>query len=160
MRRVEDHVRGPMPGVVLSDIGRFGLDLLICGYNPGMKSAAKGHYFSNRSNRFWGILAETELTPRKLEPSLDYLLPCYGIGLTDLLKHTIHGNSAGPTEGDRERLRELILNRQPTVVAFLGTKPARGFLKSRHPDLGVSGGGRGTIEALHGSGSLWWERPL
>ena len=128
-----------MPAVVLSDIGSCGLDLLICGYNPGAKSAAKGHYFSNQGNRFWRILAETGLTPNKLDPTTDHTLLTYGIGLTDLLKHSIHGHCMGPTEGDRKRLRELILDWQPTVVAFLGRRPASGFLKARKLGLGYLG---------------------
>jgi double-stranded uracil-DNA glycosylase len=120
-----------MPTVVLGDIGKCGLDLLICGYNPGARSATAGHYFSNRGNRFWQILAKAGLTPSKLEPRLDYTLPKYGIGLTDLLKHSIHGQCPGPTEGDRDRLRKLILDWRPVVVAFLGKKPACGFLKAR-----------------------------
>ena len=129
----------PMPRFILPDIGKPGLDLLICGYNPGAKSADKGCYFSNPGNRFWRILAETGLTPRMLEASLDQTLPCHGIGLTDLLKHTIHGASAGPTESDRERLRTRILNWRPALVAFLGRKPAGGFLKARRLTWGYLG---------------------
>ena len=120
-----------MSHFILSDIGRPNLDLLICGYNPGARSAGEGHYFSNKGNRFWWILAETGLTPKMLEPSLDHTLPCYGIGLTDLLKQSIHGSCTGPTESDRERLRGVISDWNPALVAFLGKNPARGFLKRR-----------------------------
>ncbi|MBA3258737.1 MAG: hypothetical protein H0T68_04640 [Gemmatimonadales bacterium] len=32
------------------------LDLLFCGINPGLYSAATGHHFARPGNRFWRVL--------------------------------------------------------------------------------------------------------
>ncbi|PKM81607.1 MAG: hypothetical protein CVU89_08930 [Firmicutes bacterium HGW-Firmicutes-14] len=37
----------------LPDIINSGLKILFIGYNPGLRSAEKGHHYAGRSNRFW-----------------------------------------------------------------------------------------------------------
>jgi TDG/mug DNA glycosylase family protein len=41
-----------VPDVIASD-----LDVLFCGINPGLYSAATGHHFARPGNRFWPTLA-------------------------------------------------------------------------------------------------------
>ncbi len=121
----------------LPDILEPRLRLVVCGLNVGQESRAARHYFSNSGNRFWRTLRSADLTPRQLSPEEDRLLPRYGIGLTDLMKSSVHGDGAKPTDADRERLRATILRYEPKVVAFLGKAPARGFLQRRTMEWGL-----------------------
>ena len=93
---------------VLPDIVGGNLRILFCGYNAGPQSALTGHYFSNPSHRFWGTLHEVGLTPRVLRPEEDQRLLDYGIGLTDLMKNSVHGDGTEPTDWDRKALRKSL----------------------------------------------------
>lgn len=62
-----------------------GLDLVFVGFNPSLPAWRTGHYYANPSNRFYHLLAESGLTPRRLTPDEDRTLPIFGIGLVDLL---------------------------------------------------------------------------
>ena len=57
---------------------------MICGSAAGRRSAAAGAYYAGPGNKFWRILHESGLTPRRLAPEEFALLPDVGIGLTDL----------------------------------------------------------------------------
>src|SRR6202789_4740941 len=58
------------------------LNVVFCGINPGMRSAAVGLHFANRSNRFWRVLHLAGFTARQLEPQEARLLLDYGCGIT------------------------------------------------------------------------------
>src|SRR3954464_11234255 len=76
----------PVAAPVLPDVLVPGLKLVFCGTAPSPTSAARGAYYAGPGNRFWDILAETGLTPRRLAPEEYGLLPQFGIGLTDIVK--------------------------------------------------------------------------
>jgi hypothetical protein len=86
--------------------------VLFCGTAPGRASARAGHYYANPGNRFWALLAETGLTPRRLRADEDHLLPAWGLGLTDLAK-TAFGQDAEIPQGawDAPRLFALAAGR-------------------------------------------------
>ena len=126
------------PMSVLPDIIDINLRLLICGYNAGPVSARTGHYFSNPKHRVWKTLYEVKLTPGILTPEEDGELLQYGIGLTDLMKNSIHGDGTTPTDWDRDLLREKVLRYQPDNLVFLGKRPAKGFL-GYEPEWGSLG---------------------
>src|SRR5947209_19546600 len=71
-----------LPG--LPDILAPGLRLVFVGSNPSIRAAQTGHYYAHPGNRFYPLLHESGLTPRRLRPEEDVLLPTFGIGLTDL----------------------------------------------------------------------------
>ena len=75
-----------MGGAVLNDLIAEDLLLLICGTAAGKESAERGAYYAKPTNKFWRILHETGLTPRRLEPTEFRELLDYGIGLTDIVK--------------------------------------------------------------------------
>ena len=52
----------------LRDVVAPGLDVLFCGINPSLLSAARGHHFARPGNRFWPALHLAGLTPRRLTP--------------------------------------------------------------------------------------------
>ncbi len=78
----------------LPDLLRDALDVVFIGINPSLFSAAHGHYFARRSNRFWPCFSRSVLSdaPRhalgveRLEPEHDRALPSFGFGFTDLVK--------------------------------------------------------------------------
>jgi len=94
----------------LQDYLDEGLSVLLCGINPGVKSAQLGLHCasSNRSlaltlprdeltlpprsladanptNHYWKCLAESGMTPRRLHPSEGPTLPSLGVGSTNLV---------------------------------------------------------------------------
>ncbi len=62
-----------------------GLDVLFCGINPGLYTAAIGHHFGRPGNRFWPALYSAGITPRLLTPYEERELLDYGYGITNLV---------------------------------------------------------------------------
>jgi len=115
---------------LLPDIIKRNLALLICGYNPSRDSCAAGHYFANPRHRFWDTLHSTGFTgDETLISRRDAELLRYGIGLTDLLKNTRHGDEVKVSSADRERLTQLVLDYRPKIIAFLGKRPASEYMR-------------------------------
>jgi double-stranded uracil-DNA glycosylase len=100
-----------------------GLDVLFCGINPGLVSAARGHHFARPGNRFWPALYGAGFTPRLLTPDEDWTLPHYGLGITNVVDRA----SRGGDDLTREELRagaaqlaRLAERIEPRVVAVVG----------------------------------------
>jgi TDG/mug DNA glycosylase family protein len=100
-----------------------GLDVLFCGINPGLMSAARGHNFARPGNRFWPALHGSGFTPRLLTPAEDGELPRYGLGITNIVDRA----SGGEHDLAREELRagaahveELVREYEPRVLAVVG----------------------------------------
>lgn len=68
----------------IPDVIAPGLDVLFCGINPGLWSAATGWHFARPGNRFWPALHRSGFTPRLLRPDEQGELPAYGLGITNL----------------------------------------------------------------------------
>ncbi|MFI5978270.1 G/U mismatch-specific DNA glycosylase [Streptomyces sp. NPDC051452] len=62
-----------------------GLQVLFCGINPGLMTAATGHHFARPGNRFWPVLHLSGFTPRLLKPAEQGELPAYGLGITNVV---------------------------------------------------------------------------
>jgi len=123
---------------MLDDLLAPGLAVVICGSAAGTRSARLRLYYAGPGNKFWRILAETGLTPRRLDPSEYPLLLSHGIGLTDLVKQ----QSGGDDQIDFRRagLRELeqkIERLRPRVLCFNGKRAAREFLRRRAIEPGL-----------------------
>lgn len=52
----------------LDDVIGFNLDILFCGINPSLYSAAIGKHYGRPQNRFWRALHESGLTDRLVSP--------------------------------------------------------------------------------------------
>ncbi|MFT4151230.1 MAG: mismatch-specific DNA-glycosylase [Paracoccaceae bacterium] len=111
---------------MLADIVAPGLDVLFCGTAAGHASAARGHYYAGPGNRFWPMLAETGLTPRRLRPEEDHLMPGFGLGLTDLAKD-VSGmdREIPPAAFAPARLLALVCDLRPRALAFTSLTAAR-----------------------------------
>ena len=55
-------------GKTIPDLIEPGLNVLFCGINPGLYSAAIRHHFGRPGNRFWPTLHAAGFTPRRLSP--------------------------------------------------------------------------------------------
>ncbi len=110
---------------MLRDILAPRLDVIFCGVAVGDRSARSGHYYAHPTNRFWRVLAEIGLTPRRLSPEEDGLLPDFGIGLTDVAKGASGPDATIPKDRfDPDRLRRIVEEWRPRFLAFNGKKAA------------------------------------
>lgn len=115
---------------ILPDVLRPGLRVVFCGMAAGTISAARRAYYAGPGNRFWPILAETGLTPRRLAPQEFRMLTQFGIGLTDIVKTACGRDAALPREAfDITGFINRIRNAKPKFLAFNGKKAAACFLR-------------------------------
>ncbi|AGX04321.1 MULTISPECIES: G/U mismatch-specific DNA glycosylase [Bacillaceae] len=100
-----------------------GLDIIFVGFNPSIRSAETGHHFANPNNRFWKILYEAGITPKKFLPQEDSLLLDLNIGLTNIVPRPTKAADEITREEykeGRERLISLITELKPKAVCFVG----------------------------------------
>ena len=69
-----------IPDVIARD-----LDVLFCGINPGLYTAAVGHHFGRPGNRFWPTLHRAGFTPRLFSPHEQRELLKLGYGITNVV---------------------------------------------------------------------------
>ena len=125
------------PRPVLPDLLESGLDLVICGMAAGTHSAKAGAYYAHGSNKFWRVLAETGLTPRRLAPGEFASLAKLRLGLTDLAKRASGSDSAlRKRDLDIHGFRDKILSMRPRVLAFNGKNAAMRALERRSVEYG------------------------
>ncbi|RIL05195.1 MAG: G/U mismatch-specific DNA glycosylase [Proteobacteria bacterium] len=123
----------------LRDVLAPGLDVVFCGINPGLRSAAVGHHFARPGNRFWTALHDAGFTDRLLAPEEDHTLVRYGCGITNLVSRA----SAGADELSRDELargakllaRKLARHR-PRCLAMLGVGAYRNAFARPHAQVG------------------------
>lgn len=114
---------------ILPDVLAPGLRVVFCGSAAGRRSAELGAYYAGPGNRFWPLLWQLGLTPRRLKPEQYREALAYGIGLTDLAK-TVFGSDDRLPQGsdDPKDLRRRIRACSPGCLAFNGKRPAESFL--------------------------------
>ena len=126
---------------MLSDRIRPGVRVLLVGINPGVRSAAIGHHFAGRSNRFWKLLHESGLVPELIGTEDDARLPEWRLGITNLIRRTTPGIvTLRPEEyaAGVPRLRRKVRRFEPHIVAFVGVSLYRViFRKSTRITLGL-----------------------
>jgi double-stranded uracil-DNA glycosylase len=97
--------------------------VLFCGINPGLYSAATGWHFARPGNRFWPALHQSGFTPRLLAPREQDLLPGLGLGITNLVARATAQASelhASELKAGREHLAALAGRYRPRVIAIAG----------------------------------------
>jgi TDG/mug DNA glycosylase family protein len=111
---------------------RPGLRLVFCGTAAGRQSALRKAYYAHAQNKFWRVLEEVGLTPRRFEPSEYPALYELGIGLTDIAKfaygmdHQLPRHSLGPKAA--KALRRRIEAIAPQHLAFTSLNAGRAAL--------------------------------
>jgi len=126
-------------GKSVPDVIKKGLDILFCGINPGLYSAAVSHHFARPGNRFWKALHKSGLTDRLIKPWQERELLKQGFGITNLVNRA----TAKANELDRE---EIIRGRQtleskvsefkPSRVAILGITAYRTAFEKGDAEIG------------------------
>jgi len=124
----------------LTDVISTSLNIVFCGINPGLKSAAVGRHFANRTNRFWRVLHLAGLTDRQLEPEEARLLLDYGCGITSAVARP----TASATDLSRADyiaalpvFQRKIAKYRPRYLAFLGKPACSVFLNQRDLSWGL-----------------------
>ena len=104
------------------------LQVLFCGINPSLYSAATGWHFARPGNRFWPALHLSGFTPRRLAPREQHLLPGYGLGITNLVARATAQASeldAAELRAGGERLLALVAEHRPRILAIAGVTAYR-----------------------------------
>ena len=110
-------------GKRVRDILAPDLDVLFCGINPGLYSAAVGYHFARPGNRFWAALHASGFTESLLEPHEQNEMLRYGCGLTNLVARATSVAAALSTEElrhGRGLLQRKVRRYGPGYVAVLG----------------------------------------
>ena len=111
----------------LPDIISTSLDVVFCGINPGMRSAAVGLHFANRTNRFWRVLHLAGFTARQFEPEEARLLLDHGCGITSAV--------ARPTVSATDLSRADYIAAQPAFERKIAKyRPTIGLAGSEKPN--------------------------
>ena len=110
---------------VIPDYLQPGLDLVIVGINPGVKSAAVGRHYAGPGNHFWPLLHESGLVSERLTHREDERVLEYGIGLTNIVDRespSISDLSLDEMRAGAVVLRRKLLRYAPRIVAFNGKR--------------------------------------
>ena len=138
-------------GKTVPDIIAPNLNVLLCGINPSIYSAAVGHHFARPGNRLWKALHAGGFTPHVFHPSDDQDLLLLGIGMTNICdRATARADelSTDDLRTGRQALEAKVKLYQPKVLAILGISAYRTAFQ--HPKAVM---GR-QEEPLHGA-MLW-----
>jgi double-stranded uracil-DNA glycosylase len=114
--------------LTVPDVVGPGLDVLFCGINPGLYSAATGRHFARPGNRFWPALHRAGFTGRLLRPEEQDQLPGFGLGITNIVDRAsarADELSAAELTSGAERLADLVRRYRPRVLAVLGISAYR-----------------------------------
>jgi TDG/mug DNA glycosylase family protein len=127
-------------GKTLPDVIAPSLDVLFCGINPGLYTAAVGHHFGRPGNRFWPVLYQAGFTPRLFDPSEQRELLQLGYGITNIVARA----SAAADELTAEELvagartlERKVRNYAPRVLAVVGIQAYRTAFERPKAKLGL-----------------------
>lgn len=118
----------------LRDRIRPGVQVLLVGINPGIRSSLTGHHFAGYSNRFWTLLFDAGLVDERLTCADDGRLPEWGYGITNIVARPTRGVAelrADEYVEGRVRLRRKILRHRPAAVAAVGLTVFRALFPER-----------------------------
>lgn len=124
----------------LPDVISTSLNVVFCGINPGMRSAAVGLHFANRSNRFWRVVHFAGFTTRQLEPEEARLLLDDGCGITSAVaRPTVSAIDLSRADfiAARPVFKRKIAKYRPKYLAFLGKPACSVFLNQRELSWGL-----------------------
>jgi double-stranded uracil-DNA glycosylase len=110
-------------GKTISDVIAPDLQVLFCGINPGLYTAAVGHHFARPGNRFWKALFDSGFTERLLSPFDERELLHNGYGVTNVVaRATATADQLSKEEMIQggKRLAVKVRRYRPRVLAILG----------------------------------------
>ncbi|HEY9665841.1 MAG TPA: G/U mismatch-specific DNA glycosylase [Coleofasciculaceae cyanobacterium] len=133
--RVKIVQRKPTPEEIRAAVGKTvpdiiapDLQVLFCGINPSLYSAAVGHHFARPGNRFWRSLHIAGFTERLLAPFEDKDLLQFGYGLTNIVdRATARADELDPEElvAGHQHLAAKVQHYRPRFLAILGISAYR-----------------------------------
>ncbi len=103
-------------GKTVPDIIAPDLQILFCGINPSLYSAAVGHHFARPGNRFWRTLHVAGFTERLLAPFEDSDMKQFGYGVTNIVDRA-------SARADQLDAQELIIGQQQLSAKVQQYKP-------------------------------------
>ncbi|MCC9166620.1 G/U mismatch-specific DNA glycosylase [Pontibacter harenae] len=116
------------------------LDVLFCGINPSLYTAAVGHNFARPGNRFWPTLYAAGFTPRLYHPQEDKELLELGYGITNIVDRA----TTAAAELSKEELLEgganitlKLMKYKPKVLAMLGISAYRVAFGDKKASIGL-----------------------
>lgn len=118
----------------INDHLKENLNLLFVGFNPSIRSSETGHHFANPNNRFWKILHESGLTPKKFAATEDYKLLDLGYGMTNIVPRPTKAAdeiTKEEYEAGRIELLRKINEYKPKIVCFVGKGVYQEFSKKK-----------------------------
>ena len=132
-------------GQEVDDLLGPGLKLLFVGINPGLWTAAVQTHFAHPANRFYPALLRAGIIERAISPAegmtaadrAQFMAP--GLGITNLVRRATARAaelSAADLREGGERLRTLVAERRPAVVAVAGITAYRQAFGMRRAMLG------------------------
>ena len=157
MKRIERPTAADLraaAGCRLRDVIAPGLDVLFCGINPGLYSAATGCHFARPGNRFWPALAAAGFTPAVLRPDQRREMLACGFGITNLVARATASAAeltADEIRAGRPGLERKVRRHRPRAVAVVGIGAFR--IAFDRPDA-VLGAQPGDL-----AGALLWVLP-
>jgi len=153
LKPTKDEIRAAA-GKTVPDIIAPGLQVLFCGINASLYSAAVGHHFARPGNRFWKTLHGAGFTERSLTPYEDNHLLKLGYGLTNIVERaTARADEldAGELKIGQHQLTAKIQRYQPRFLAVLGISAYRTAFAQPQAVVGRQG------DSLHGA--IVWVLP-
>ncbi|WP_105972194.1 G/U mismatch-specific DNA glycosylase [Streptomyces geranii] len=124
---------------LVPDVVAGGLQVLFCGINPGLMTAATGHHFARPGNRFWPVLHLSGFTPRLLRPAEQAELLSYGLGITNVVARATARADELSAEEYREGgrlLTEKVTRLRPRWLAVVGVTAYRVAFDDRRAQVG------------------------
>ena len=123
----------------IADVLAKGLDVVFCGVNPGLYSAAVGYHFARPGNRFWPALRDSGFTERILRPQEQDALLDYGLGVTNLVNRAT-AVAAELSGADLRRgrgvLKRKLARYRPSFVVVLGIGAYRSAFEAPEASIG------------------------
>jgi TDG/mug DNA glycosylase family protein len=127
------------------------LEVLFCGINPGLYTAAVGHHFARPGNRFWPALHAARFTERLFAAHEDGLLLPLGYGVTNVVaRATAAADELSTVEllAGAKRLAGKVRRVRPRFLAVLGIGAYRSAFA--RPDAAI-----GLQEETLGATRIW-----
>ncbi len=133
------------------DVIKPDLDVLFCGINPGLYTAAVGHHFARPGNRFWPAIHQAGFTPRLISPFDEHLLLEWGLGITNMVMRataTADQLTAEELLAGAKALTKKILKYRPRFAAMIGVGAYRCAFERKAAAVGLQ-------EETIGETKLW-----
>jgi TDG/mug DNA glycosylase family protein len=124
----------------IKDVIAPGLQVLFCGINPGLYSAAVGHNFARPGNRFWPALFAAGFTDRLLKPSEERKLLQLGCGITNIVERPTASAaelSKAELQEGAHRVMKKVLRYHPSCLAVVGISAYRVAFEKPQASLGL-----------------------